>query len=236
MREQFLAATGKEKHVSSPVRQLDWDRELLQSFSEAEAHALIEKFVANGTWQTPTLILLQQDAYASTNPGAMNDPRRKYVPRNVFDRWVKNSAQTEAVTKLTNNSVRQGLMGKSEHVVGEMQSAGVKILAGTDTAAPFVYPGFSLHQELALLVQAGLTPMQALQSATSRAAEFMGKNATQGTIEKGKVADLVLLDADPLADIHNTSRIRGVVVRGKMFDRSALDELLSAVEKFAAAN
>jgi imidazolonepropionase-like amidohydrolase len=236
MREQFLAATGKEKHVSSPVRQLDWNRELLQSFSETQAQALIEKFVANGTWQTPTLILLQQDAYAAANPAAMSDPRRKYVPRNVFDRWAKNSAQTEPVTKLTNNSVRQGLMGKSEHVVGEMQSAGVKILAGTDTAAPFVYPGFSLHQELALLVQAGLTPMQALQSATSRAAEFMGKNATQGTIEKGKVADLLLLDADPLADIHNTSRIRGVVVRGKMFDRSALDELLSAVEKFAAAN
>jgi imidazolonepropionase-like amidohydrolase len=112
----------------------------------------------------------------------------------------------------------------------------VKILAGTDTAAPFVYPGFSLHDELALLVHAGLTPMQALQSATSRAAEFMGKSATQGTIEKGKVADLVLLDADPLADIQNTSRIRAVVVRGRLLDRAALDEMLSSVEKFAAAN
>ena len=127
-------------------------------------------------------------------------------------------------------------MEKSELVVGEMQFAGVKILAGTDTAAPFVCPGFSLHEELALLVHAGLTPMQALAAATSRAAEFMGKSATQGTIEKGKVADLVLLDADPLADIHNTSRIRAVVVRGRLLDRAALDELLSSVEKFAAAN
>jgi hypothetical protein len=236
MREQFLAAAGKEKHVSSPVRQLDWERELLQSFSETQAHALIAEFVANGTWQTPTLILLQQDAYASANPAAIGDPRRRYVPQKVFERWVKNSPQTEDVTKLADSSIQKGLMEKSEHVVGEMPVAGVKILAGTDTAAPFVYPGFSLHDELALLVHAGLTPMQALQSATSRAAEFMGKSATQGTIEKGKVADLVLLDADPLADIQNTSRIRAVVVRGRLLDRAALDEMLSSVEKFAAAN
>jgi imidazolonepropionase-like amidohydrolase len=115
-----------------------------------------------------------------------------------------------------------------------MQQGGVKILAGTDTAAPFVYPGFSLHDELALLVDAGLTPMQALQAATSRASEFMGKSATQGTIEKGKIADLVLLNADPLADIHNSSRIAAVLVRGKLLDRSALDALLSSAEQFAA--
>jgi imidazolonepropionase-like amidohydrolase len=76
--------------------------------------------------------------------------------------------------------------------------------------------------------------MQALQAATSRAAEFMGKSATQGTVEKGQVADLVLLDADPLADIHNSSRIAAVVVRGKFLDRSALDALLSSAEQFAA--
>lgn len=236
MREQFLAATGKERRVSSNQRQFDWNRELLQSFSETQAHELIQEFVANGTWQTPTLILLQQDAYATPNADAARDPRNKYIPRTVLDRWMKNSQQTEAVTKLEGRSVPAGLMKNSEHVVGGMQQAGVKILAGTDTAAPFVYPGFSLHEELALLVGAGLTPMQALQSATSRAAEFMGKSATQGTIEKGKVADLVLLDANPLADIHNTTRISAVIVRGKLLDRAALDATLLSVEKFAGAH
>jgi Amidohydrolase family len=236
MREQFLAATGQEKNVSSRVRQLDWDRELLQSFSEVQAHALIEEFLANGTWQTPTLILLQQDAYPSENLSATRDPRMKYVPREVLDRWMKTAQQKAAGASKREYSLRKGLMEKSENVVGEMQQAGVKILAGTDTAAPFVYPGFSLHEELALLVQAGWTPMQAVQAATSGAAEFMGKSATQGTIEKGKVADVVLLDADPLGDIHNTSRIAAVVVRGKFLDRSALDELLSSVEKFAATH
>jgi imidazolonepropionase-like amidohydrolase len=137
------------------------------------------------------------------------------------------------VTKRPNYVVPDGLMRNSERVVGEMQQAGVKILAGTDTPAPFVYPGFALHEELALLVKSGLTPMQALQAATSNAAEFMGKSATQGTIEKGKVADLLLLDANPLADIHNTSRIIAVVVRGKLLDRASLDAQLASAEKFA---
>jgi imidazolonepropionase-like amidohydrolase len=236
MREQFLAAAGKEKDVSSRTRQFDWAQELLQSFSEARAHALLQEFVANGTSQTPTLILLQEDSYRRGNLADMPDQRVKYVPRAVFDRWKKVALQDALAAQARDYPLRQELMEKSAHVVGEMQVAGVKILAGTDTAAPFVYPGFSLHDELALLVHAGLTPMQALQSATSRAAEFMGKSATQGTIEKGKVADLVLLDADPLADIQNTSRIRAVVVRGRLLDRAALDEMLSSVEKFAAAN
>ena len=236
MHEQFLPASGKERSVSSSQRQFDWNRELLQSFSETKAQLLIQEFVANGTWQTPTLILLQQDAYAVPNPNAARELRNKYIPRAILDRWMKNSRQTEAVTKLENPAVPTGLMKNSEHVVGEMQSAGVKLLAGTDAPAPFVYPGFGLHDELALLVEAGLTPMQALQATTSRAAEFMGKSETQGTVEKGKVADLVLLDADPLTDIHSTSRIFAVIVRGKLLDRVTLDALLSSVEKFAAAH
>jgi imidazolonepropionase-like amidohydrolase len=234
MREQFLAAAGREKHASSNTRQLDWYSELLRSFSEAEAHTLIAEFVTNGTWQTPTLVLLKQNSYVSEDLSAIRDARMKYVPRAVLERWIKTAQQEAADTTPRAYSLRKGLMERAEHVVGEMQQGGVKLLAGTDAPAPFVYPGFSLHDELALLVDAGLTPMQALQAATSRAAEFMGRSATQGTIEKGKVADLVMLDADPLADIHNTSRIRALVVRGKLLDRSALDQLLTSAEKFAA--
>jgi imidazolonepropionase-like amidohydrolase len=84
-------------------------------------------------------------------------------------------------------------------------------------------------------VQAGLTPMQALQAATKRPAEFLGKLQTQGTIEQGKIADLVLLDANPLADIHNTQWISAVILRGKLLDRKVLDELLSKEESFAKA-
>jgi imidazolonepropionase-like amidohydrolase len=118
-------------------------------------------------------------------------------------------------------------------MVGEMNRAGVPILAGTDTAAGVrVYPGFSLHEELELLVQAGLTPMEALQAATRNAGKYLGI-ADTGTIEKGKRADLVLLDANPLQDIKNTRKIQSVVLAGRYFSRADLDQLLREVEEEA---
>jgi imidazolonepropionase-like amidohydrolase len=109
-------------------------------------------------------------------------------------------------------------------------------MAGTDTAAGVhIFPGFSLHQELVLFQQAGLTPMQALQTATLNPAKFMGRTADLGTVEKGKLADLVLLDANPLENIANTQKIRGVVLAGRYFDRTALDQMLLGVQKAAAA-
>jgi imidazolonepropionase-like amidohydrolase len=127
-------------------------------------------------------------------------------------------------------------MAASLRIVGKMNAAGVPIMAGTDTTAPFVFPGSSLHEELALLVQAGLTPMQALQAATKLPAQFLGKLQTQGTVEVGKFADLVLLDANPLEDIHNTQNIRAVILRGELLDRVLLDERLTAEENFAKAH
>jgi imidazolonepropionase-like amidohydrolase len=95
-------------------------------------------------------------------------------------------------------------------LVGLLNRSGVRLLAGTDLAASILYPGFSPHDDLALLVEAGLTPMQALQTATRNPAQMLRRNDL-GTIAAGKLADLVLLDADPLADIRNTQKIRAVV-------------------------
>ena len=114
-----------------------------------------------------------------------------------------------------------------------MRRAGVQILAGTDTPNPFCYPGLSLHDELALLVEAGLTPLEALQAATLKPARYLGMEKTLGTIEAGKAADLVLLEANPLEDIRNTKKIAAVVVRGKLLDRRALDGMLAEVEAAA---
>jgi imidazolonepropionase-like amidohydrolase len=108
-----------------------------------------------------------------------------------------------------------------------MFRAGVPLLAGTDAMNPYCMPGFSLHDELALLVESGLTPLAALQAATLRPAEFLGRTAELGAIAPGKRADLALLTADPLADIRNTTQIQGVWLRGKYFDRAALDQLLA---------
>jgi imidazolonepropionase-like amidohydrolase len=154
----------------------------------------------------------------------------------VLANWQKGAKDRDKGATPQEFSLRASLMQASLRIVGKMNAAGVPIMAGTDTTAPFVFPGSSLHEELALLVQAGLTPMQALRDATKLPAEFLGKLQTQGTIEEGKFADLLLLDANPLADIHNTQKIGAVILRGKLLDRGFLDELLIKEENFAKAH
>jgi len=107
-----------------------------------------------------------------------------------------------------------------------MHDAGVTILAGTDSPMPGVYPGFSLHEELSLLVESGLTPVEALRAATLAPAEFLGIAGTSGSVAVGKRADLVLLDADPTKDIRNTRRINAVFLDGRLLRRADLDALL----------
>jgi len=107
-----------------------------------------------------------------------------------------------------------------------MSKSGVGLLAGTDTPNPYCFPGFGIHNELALLVQCGLTPLQALQTATINPAHYFGWEKTMGTVEVGKVADLVLLDANPLDNIHNAEKIEAVFVRGRYLGRPELDQML----------
>ena len=117
-----------------------------------------------------------------------------------------------------------------------MRQAGVKILAGTDTGVVLMYPGFSLHDELQKMVQDfGFTPMEVLRIATSNVPEFYGEEQRFGAIDLGQVANLVLLDADPLVDIRNTTKIRGVMTQGRWFNRTALDNLMRAVKRAATS-
>jgi ankyrin repeat protein len=115
-------------------------------------------------------------------------------------------------------------------IVGDMNLAGVRLLAGTDTAEAYCFPGFALHDELELLVRAGLSPMEALRTATYNPAKYFGQLDSMGTVERGKVADLVLLDANPLQDIRNIQRIAAVVVDGNIFQRADLQKMLAQVE------
>ncbi len=110
----------------------------------------------------------------------------------------------------------------------DLAQGGALLLAGTDVdnTFPFLFFGFSLHDELALLVKGGLTPLAALQSATLNPARFLGREQELGTIAEGKLADLVLLDANPLDDIRNTKRIAAVVVNGRYLSRPELNTLL----------
>jgi imidazolonepropionase-like amidohydrolase len=121
-------------------------------------------------------------------------------------------------------------------LVSAFRRAGVRMLVGTDTPQPFVYPGASVHEELANFVAAGFTPEQALTIATRDAARFMGQEQEWGTLAVGKRADLLLLESNPLQDISATRRIAGVVAQGRWLPASRLKEMTAAVEKVAAAS
>lgn len=114
-----------------------------------------------------------------------------------------------------------------------LKQAGVGIIAGTDTASPFVAPGFSLADELELYVKAGLSPREAIRTATYNPALFLGRERDLGTIESGKLADMVLLEANPLVDIRNLRKISALVYDGAYYDRAALDAMLGKVERLA---
>jgi imidazolonepropionase-like amidohydrolase len=203
---------------------------MLDTYSPDQVAALCAVLKGNGTWQVPTLTLLRMFAYGD-DPAFLKDARLKYVPIHTRASWDPSAIDGKRSPEDFAYMKRE--FQKHLEVVGAMQRAGVGILAGTDTANPFCFPGFSLHDELGLLVQAGLSPMEALQAATLNPARFQGKENDLGTVDKGKIADLVLLDANPLDEIGNTKRIAAVVSAAKFYSRAALDRMLAKVEAVA---
>lgn len=214
-----------------PMRIANEFNQLADTYDEKRAADLFAHFIKNGTWQVPTLSVA--NVYASIgNAAVYQDSRLKYVAKQERDNWEHNPIVHIDIPEYV--AGRKRGFEETMRITRSAHKADVRFLAGTDSGGvPYLYYGFSLHDELALLVEAGFTPMQALQAATRDAAEFLALNDA-GTIEVGKRADLVLLTADPLADIHNTSKIRAVIIGGRLFDRPALDAMLSKAEAAAA--
>ena len=205
----------------------------LESYSPVKAATVFKQLQKNHTWQCPTLTVLRSMAF-SDDRSFTDDPRLKYIPRDIVSSWDP-KADIFLKTKTAEDwALSKEVFQKELALVGAMQRAGVEILAGTDTLNPYCFPGFSLHDELGLLVQSGLTPMQALQAATLKPARFLGQEKDLGTVAAGKIADLVLLDANPLDDIGNTRKISAVVFGGKYFSKASLYEMLAKIEALAS--
>ena len=221
---QAFAARDRARYASIEPR-------AAATFDPTIATALFRTFVTNGTWQVPTLVELRRNALGddSTNPGQNSpedEPLRAYLPEPLRDWWSKNRSATAS-------SGGQELFASELSLTQKMHKSGVLFLAGTDSPNPSILPGFALHDELKLLVSAGFSPMEALQTATLNPARYLGREKDLGTIETGKLADLVLLDANPLEDISNTQKIRAVIVNGRYLNRETLDAMLVGVQAAA---
>ena len=201
-------------------------------FDEALCAQQIQAMVDNHVYYVPTHPTREMD-YRASEEAYRADPRLAYIPKmqqvhwnGDLDRTAKNlgdiKGELEAFYKLGLKTTKMA------------HDAGVKVMVGTDVNDTMVFPGFSTHDEIANLVEAGFTPMEALAAATSVPAEYFGNDADYGGISEGKVADLVLLAADPLADIANTTKIEAVIQGGRVSDRAALDALLDEARAFAA--
>jgi hypothetical protein len=235
-KEREKAFKGFSRQQPRTLSQLEASRnfteKVLKTYDDKKASALFALFVKNSTWQCPTLTVLRSYRFLD-DKNFTSDPRLKYMPKAERESWEPKNNPSGPSNTAEDWAIGKKVYQKELEIVGAMRRAGVELLAGTDVLNPFCFPGFSLHDELGLLVEAGLTPMEALQAATYNPAKFLGITDSLGTIDTGKIADLVLLEANPLEDIGNTRKIAAVVVGGKYYPRSTLDEMLAKIETLA---
>jgi imidazolonepropionase-like amidohydrolase len=197
--------------------------EVEATFSEEVANELFRRFAKRSTFQVPTLVWTRNSS--TLDKADPNDPGLRFVPEELRKEWTP--ANANKFGSANGRAYYARKLKNDLKIVGLMNKAGVPIMAGSDSLDPFVFPGESLHSELELLVSAGLSPAEALRAATETPARFMGTERTAGAVKNGKVADLVLLEDDPLKDIRNTRKIAGVFSKGRYFSRAELDRLLS---------
>jgi imidazolonepropionase-like amidohydrolase len=213
-------------------------RRLDLQVDSSRAAALASRLARSGAWVVPTMILSDR---AVAPPDVlrrwMSDPEVAVIDRGILQYYWE-AGVTRAAQRLDAEGWRLVERGRLNRIalVDAFRRAGVPMLVGTDTPQPFVFPGASVHDELANFVAAGFTPEGALIAATRDAARFMGQERLWGTVEPGKRADLLLLEANPLQDIGTTRRIAGVVAQGRWFPASRLQEMRASVERLAAAS
>ena len=186
-----------------------------------------EMLARRRVWQTPTLVALSELAVIGTAASAISRDQLAYASKDFLEFHAAN--QSVFLKRPEIVGILKNLAEVAKVVTSDMAAAGVGILAGCDA----MIAGFCVHDELATMVRAGMTPLAALQTATVNPARYLGREMTLGTIAPGRSADLVLLDANPLDDIANVRRIRAVATAGRILDRSALDQLLAQAKAAA---
>lgn len=211
----------KTYEVSNRLYELT-DKSAFDTYDRAKAAKLFELFRRQKTWQVPTLAVVGGNSLRTDAEQTKAD-RLRYFPELVRS-LILQSGEKPSPEQLALEKKR---FQTKLQIVRSMHRAKISLLAGSDSPNANVYPGFSLHDELEFFVQAGLSPFEALQTATFKPAVYFNKAHELGSIEAGRLADLVLLDANPLNDIKNTRRIRAVMTNGRLLTRETLDKMLA---------
>ncbi|HET9334134.1 MAG TPA: amidohydrolase family protein [Gemmatimonadota bacterium] len=219
---------GLERVLESGQRSIEHAGQIAHAVASTDSAALAEvgrRIARSGAWVTPTLASEEALSRRGTPWFAerLARPEVMLVDPGLVDWWRSlGEGMPETAAAERRRAYREGTAA----LVRALLDAGVPLLAGTDTPNPLMIPGFSLHEELAALVAAGLTPYEAIRGATAEAGRFADMEAEFGTIRVGARADLVLTDADPLADVSSLARPTAVVLRGEWLPRERLDGLL----------
>jgi hypothetical protein len=201
---------------------------------QSRANALYASLVKHDTYLCPTLVTQHWVAYGDDLARA-HDPRERFISPSTLVYWqpsmnMLTEYRTPAYIAYTkrNYTVHLGQVSKE-------QAAGVQLLAGTDLSVPYTCPGSSVHDEMKLFVTAGLTPLQALQAAITHPVHYFGLEQSMGSVTKGKLAELVLLEENPMLEIGNTERIAAVITHGRLLQKQDLDALMLQGEHAAHA-
>lgn len=227
--EAFVPHFGMVAHAEEYSKQT-------KDFSDQDAQRFADLAKKNGTWLTPTLITIVRIAEQARSLDSIRYLQAfPYVSPLIQSKWLTSNQYNQGATP-ERVAYFEKMIEFHNRLIKAFKNAGVPIVAGTDAGTSGVVWGFSLHDEMELLVKAGLTPAEALASATRLPAMWLGIEDKIGTVEVGKYADLVLLDANPLDDIHNTRKISGVFCNGRWVDKEKIDTMLSDVAKRNAAN
>jgi imidazolonepropionase-like amidohydrolase len=221
------ATAGGTRDIGRILRALiTTDAAAIDSFDPALADSMVRRIASFGVWVCPTLTDLR--AYTVMRDSLAGDERLGLLPAAVRDGWVQEATTMSAADEAT----WQKLFDAGLRLVGRMKRAGVTIITGTDAGSTYDFPGFDLHNELALLVRAGLSPLEALTAGTKVSADAAGFRDRAGMVKAGFVADLILLDANPLADIRNTRKIAAVVAAGRLLERRELQDIRRRIASF----
>ena len=201
---------------------------VLAHVDEGRLPALAKRTREAGVYNTPTLALFKIVMSPDEPSEFLKWPELRYVPAKMREGFAKQKGGIKAGEAPAAD--RKRYLELRDRVVKALDAAGAKLLVGPDSPQLFLVPGFGTHREMVALAEAGLTPYAVLQAATRNAAEYLNASGESGTVEVGKRADLVLLDANPLQTVANASRIAGVMARGRWLPRAELDRMLSEIE------